>query len=69
MPVINVKKCKKCAFCIHWDDPDNKLSNPSEQEYNLWDYDNTANRMCNENNVEVNASSYCNKYICKIEVK
>ena len=66
MPIINVKKCKMCAFCINWDDPDNRLISPSPPENNLWDYDNYANKMCSEKGSEVNASSYCNKYRCKV---
>lgn len=69
MPIINVKKSKRCAFCTNWDDKSNELIRLDNDEYNLWDYDNSTFRMCCYRNEETKASSYCNGYNCKVELK
>lgn len=66
MKTINVKTCKKCAFCKYWYDPTNAYINPRNPRMNLWELDSNATCICIQKNIKLPASSVCSKYECKI---
>ena len=66
MKLINVKVCKKCAFCKYWYDPTNTYVSPKTPQMNMWEYDNNAMCTCIQKNIKVPAFSVCNKYEGKV---
>lgn len=68
MLIVNIKNIKKCAFCKYWYDPANSAISPRSPQINLWEYDDKAKRKCMQRNYDVQASAFCGKYECKLEV-
>ena len=67
MAVTNVKSVKMCAFCKYWYDPTNSAISPRAPQIGMWEYDNTCRKKCLIKNFDMNASSFCSKYECKIQ--
>lgn len=68
MTSINIKGCKKCAFCKYWYDPTNASINPKSPQVNVWEYDERAMRMCLKSGMKVSAGSSCGKFVGKLDI-
>lgn len=66
--VLNVKNCKKCAFCKHWYDPTNSAIAPKSPSIGLWLInDENQKSMCLKRNVQMAAHASCGLYYeCKL---
>ena len=57
---------RRCAFCRHWYDPANKHIEPRPGCRGSWTYDGDAREQCLLNHFSKLASSYCQKFECKL---
>jgi len=63
---IDVRHCKKCAFCKHWYDPTNSAIAPKYPQRGVWEYDQKARKKCLKTNLEKTAASVCGRYEPKL---
>lgn len=66
--IVNVKICKKCAFCKNWYDPTNSAIEPKSPVIGLWKIKDTNQRCkCLKKNIDMMANSFCsNNFESKI---
>lgn len=63
---IDVRHCRKCAFCKYWYDPTNSAISPKYPQRGIWEYDHRAKKKCLKTNMEKTAASFCSKYEPKL---
>lgn len=66
--IVNIKCCKKCAFCKYWYDPTNSAIAPKSPVIGLWKInDENQKNLCIKRNSQMPANSGCIQfYECKI---
>lgn len=58
--VINVKTTKKCAFCVHWDDPTRSAVSPKAPLIGLWEIKDINQKcLCAKKNIFTQANGFC----------
>lgn len=63
---IRTKSGRKCAFCKHWNDPDNIAINPREPEIGLWEFNRDMKSECMERDCVKMATDFCLKFESKL---
>ena len=66
--VVNIKNCKRCAYCKYWYDPTNSAIAPKAPTINLWEIkDINQKAMCLKKNIQMPANAFCSYgYECKL---
>ena len=65
---INIKTCKRCAFCKNWYDPTNSAIEPRNPKAGTWVIkDEFQKSTCLKTNLQKHASGSCSRdFILKI---
>ena len=66
MMQVNIKNCKKCAFCKHWYDPTNSAIAPKYPQRGIWEFEQKAKKKCLMTGMEKYAYSWCSKFEGKV---